>query len=69
MANLYNSAKEGVDTTDVLSFSTQVVVAAAPVDRAASRVYVKKADVQKYGYSMNCPGCRSVMTNTTARAH
>ena len=47
----------------------QVVVAAAPVDRAASRVYIKKADVQKYGYSMNCPGCRSVMTNTTARAH
>ena len=25
--------------------------------------------MQKYGYSMNCPGCRSVMTNTTARAH
>ena len=44
----------------------QIVVAAAPVDRAASRVYIKKADVQ---YSMNCPGCRSVMTNTTARAH
>ena len=47
----------------------QVVVAAAPVDRAASRVYIKKAHVQKYGYSMNCPGCRSVMKNTTARAH
>ena len=47
----------------------QIVVAAAPVDRAASRVYIKKADVQKFGYSMNCPGCRSVMTNTTARAH
>ena len=28
----------------------QVVVAAAPVDRV---------DVQIYGYSMNCPGCRS----------
>ena len=25
--------------------------------------------MQKFGYSMNCPGCRSVMTNTTARAH
>ena len=47
----------------------QVVVAAAPVDRAASRLYIRRADVQKYGYSMNCPGCRSVMTNTTARAH
>ena len=47
----------------------QVVVAAAPVDRAASRVYIKNADVQKFGYSMNCPGSRSVMTNTTARAH
>ena len=47
----------------------QVVVAAAPVDRATSRVYIKKADVQKFGYSMNCPGCRSAMTNTTARAH
>ena len=33
----------------------QGVVAAAPVDRAASRVYIKKADVQKFGYSMNCP--------------
>ena len=44
----------------------QVVVAAAPVDRAASSVHIKKADVQKYGYSMNCLGCRSV---TTARAH
>ena len=47
----------------------QVVVAAALVDRAASRVYIKKADVQKYGYSMNCPGCRSAMTGTTALAH
>ena len=47
----------------------QIVVAAATVDRAASRVYIKKADVQKYGYIMNCLGCRSVMTNTTARAH
>ena len=47
----------------------QVVVAAAAVDRAASRVYIKKTDEQKFGYSMNCPGCRSVMTNTAARAH
>ena len=47
----------------------QIVVAAAPVDRAASRVYIKKADVQKFGYSMNCLVRRSVMTNTTARAH
>ena len=47
----------------------QIVVAAAQVDRAASRVYIKKADVQKFGYSMHCLGCRSVMTNTTARAH
>ena len=39
------------------------------MDRAASRVYIEKADVQKFGYSMNCPGCRSMMTNTTARAH
>ena len=44
----------------------QVVVAAALVDRAASRLYIRRADVQKYGY---CLGCRSVMTNTTARAH
>ena len=48
---------------------SQIVVAAAPVDRAASRVYIKKADVQKFGYSMNCLGCGSEMTNTTARAH
>ena len=46
----------------------QVVVATAPVDRAASRLYIRRADVQKYGCSMNCPGCRSVMKNTTARA-
>ena len=25
--------------------------------------------MQKFGYTMNCPGCRSVMMNTTARAH
>ena len=37
----------------------QVVVAAAPVDRAASRLYIRR----------NCPGCRLVMTGTTARAH
>ena len=35
-----------------------IVVEAAPVDRAASRVYIKKADVQKFGYSMNCPRTR-----------
>ena len=47
----------------------QVEVAAAPVDRAASRLYIRRSDVQKNGYSMNFPGCRSVMTGTTARAH
>ena len=47
----------------------QVVVAAAPADRDAGSLYIRIADVQKYGYSMNCPGCRSVMTITTARAH
>ena len=30
----------------------QVVVAAAPVDRAASRLYMRRSDVQKYGCSM-----------------
>ena len=29
----------------------------------------RRSDVQKYGCSMHCPGCRSVMTGTTARAH
>ena len=47
----------------------QIAVAAAPVDRAASRAFIKNADVQKFGYSINCFGCRLVMTNTTARAH
>ena len=47
----------------------QIVVAAAPVDRSASRLNIRRSDVQKYGYSMNRPGCRSVMTGTTARAH
>ena len=47
----------------------QVVVAAVPADRAESRFYIRRSDVQKYGYSMNCPGCRSVMASTTARAH
>ena len=46
-----------------------VVEAAAQVDRAASRLCIWRSDVQKYGYSMNCLGCRSVMTGTTARAH
>ena len=47
----------------------QVVVAAAPVDRAASKLYIRRAHVQIFGSSMDCPGCRSVMTSTTARAH
>ena len=34
-----------------------VLVAAAPVDRAASRSYIRRPDAQKYGYSI---GCRSV---------
>ena len=42
---------------------------AAPVDRAASRLYTRRSDVQKCGCSMNCPGCRSVMTGRTARVH
>ena len=29
----------------------------------------RKVDVQKFGFSMNFLGCRSVMTKTTARAH
>ena len=53
----------------VLAPVPHVVVAAALVDRAASRLYIRRSDVQKYGYSMNCPGCRSVMAGTTARAH
>ena len=60
----------GKMAADVLPADMEVPMPApAPVDRAASRVYIKKADVQNYGYSMNCPGCRSVMTNTTARAN
>ena len=47
----------------------KVVVAAAPVDCAASRLFIRRSDEQKYGYSMNCPGCTSVMTGTAARAH
>ena len=47
----------------------QVVVGPAPVDRAASRLYIWRSDVQNYGYSMHCLGCSSVMTGTTARAH
>ena len=46
-----------------------IVVAAAQVDRAASRLYIRISDVQKYGNNMNCLGCGSVMTGTTARAH
>ena len=35
-----------------------VVVAAAQVDRASNqRLYIRRSDVQKDGYSMNCPGC------------
>ena len=34
-----------------------------------SKCYIRRADVQTNGHSMNCLGCRSVMTNTTARAH
>ena len=47
----------------------QVVVAVAPVDRAASKLCIRRFDVQKNGYSMSCSGCRSVMTGTTAGAH
>ena len=46
-----------------------IVVAAAQVERAARRLYIRISDVQKYGNSMNCPGCGSVMMGTTARAH
>ena len=39
------------------------------VDRAASKLHIRRADVQKYGYNMSCPGHRSVVTTgTTARA-
>ena len=49
----------------------QVVVAAAWVDRAASEqsVHQERPMGRNIVYSMNSPGCRSVMTGTTARAH
>ena len=47
----------------------QVAVAAAPVDQAASRLYIRRADALKHGHSTKCPGCRSAMAGTTARAH
>ena len=44
-------------------------LSAAPVDQAGSRLYIMRSNVQKDGYSMNCPGCTSVMAGTTARAY
>ena len=54
---------------DALPADKAMLTPAAPVDRAASRVYIKMADVQKFGYSMNCPLCKSVTTNMRACAH
>ena len=51
------------------SQQTWVVVAAAPATSAPMRFHIKRADVQKFGYAMNCVGCRSVMTCFVARAH
>ena len=55
----------GEMAADTLPADMAVPMPAPPVGRAASRVYIKKDD----GHSMNCLGCRSVMTITTARAH
>ena len=38
----------------------------APVPR---RMYIRKEDLEKFGYTVKCPGCVSVLRNTTRQSH
>ena len=33
------------------------------------RLYIKKADVKKYGATVDCPGCRAVVRGGDSRKH
>ena len=47
--------------------SEPVVVVALP--EAARRMYVKKEDLRRYGYSPGCPGCNSIRSGSTQVGH
>ena len=42
------------------------VMAQAPIPR---NFYITKEHLTKYGYSQDCPGCKSLLRGTTRQAH
>ena len=43
---------------------------ARPEHEAVPRaVYIRKEDLEKFGYIVGCPGCKSVLKRTTRQAH
>ena len=36
-----------------------------PIDPTARRLYIKKHDIQRYGYMVGCPGCEAIKRNAT----
>ena len=40
-----------------------------PEDKVPARFYIRKMDLEKHGYTANCPGCKAVLRGTTKQKH
>ena len=40
-----------------------------PEDKIPARFYIRKGDLEKHGYTANCPGCKAALRGTTKQKH
>ena len=38
-------------------------------DKIPARFYIRKVDLEKHGFTANCPGCRTALQETTKQKH
>ena len=38
-------------------------------DKIPARFYIRKVDLEKHGFTANCPGCRAALLGTTKQKH
>ena len=38
-------------------------------DKIPARFYIRKVDLEKHGYTANCPGCKAALRGTTKQKH
>ena len=60
---------EKIEVTRMTEEEKDAEMQAEVPDRIPYRFHIKKADLEKHGYSTKCPGCRSILKGTSRQGH